>query len=183
MTMKMEQGDDLNRQKVGEAGGRTSQGRRKTPRPPSSLNIRRRILLWRRQDPVMAEPQWGWSLSDAVILAAAVMLVVATTVFAQEYNPPIRTLVKNFDQSSDRGLLLNANQDGLELDIEGTRRESTADEVAPEHLVVLRLRLQRGSSHRVRASGPASIQNNCPNSVKPTRLRTKNVHPSKSLKR
>ena len=111
--MKMEQGGDLNREKVGEAGEGTSQGRQKTPRRPSSLNIRRRILLWRRQDPVMAEPQWGWSLSDAVILAAAVMLVVATTVFAQEYNPPIRTLVKNFDQSSDRGLLLNANQDGL----------------------------------------------------------------------
>ena len=50
--------------------------------------------------------------------------------------------MKNFDQSSDRGLLLNANQEGLELDIEGTRRESTADDAAPEHLVVLRLRLQ-----------------------------------------
>ena len=35
-----------------------------------------------------------------------------------------------------------ANSDGLELDIEGTRRERTADEGAPEHAVVLRLTLR-----------------------------------------
>ena len=35
-----------------------------------------------------------------------------------------------------------AYPDGLELDIEGTRRESTADDAAPEHVVVLRLTLQ-----------------------------------------
>ena len=38
--------------------------------------------------------------------------------------------------------LAPANPDGLELDIEGTRRESTSDEAAPEHVVVLRLRLR-----------------------------------------
>ena len=111
--MKLKQGGDLNREEVKEAGGGTSQRRRKSLRRPSSLNIRRRILLWRRQDRVMAEPQRGWSLSEAVILAAAVSLVVATAVLAQEYNPPVRTLVKNADQSSDRVVLLNASQDGL----------------------------------------------------------------------
>ena len=111
--MKLKQGGDLNREEVKEAGEGSSQRRRKSPRRPSSLNIRRRILLWRRQDRVMAQPQRGWSLSDAVILAAVTVLVVATAVFAQEYNPPVRTLVKNAGQSSDRVVLLNVSQDGL----------------------------------------------------------------------
>ena len=89
--------------------GETSRGAR------SRLNIRRKVRLWRRQDHVSAEPQWGWSLSDAVILAAAIVLVVATTLFAQEYDPPVTTLVTNMLQpsGSDRVVCLSKGQDGL----------------------------------------------------------------------
>ena len=49
-----------------------------------------------------------------MFLAAATVLVVAVTARAMEYDPPVRTLVKNTDQpSSGRVVLLTASQDGL----------------------------------------------------------------------
>ena len=48
-----------------------------------------------------------------MFLAVAAILIVAAYARAQDYNPPIRTLVKNTDQPSDRAVLLDASQDGL----------------------------------------------------------------------
>ncbi len=116
--MRQKSGSDLQRGVGTNDGGGTLQPRATSPRGLRGLDFRRRVRLWQRQDHVSAKPlgSWrlgGWRGTGAVYLAVAATLVIPATAPAQEYNPPVRTLVKNADQSSDRLVLLNASQDGL----------------------------------------------------------------------
>ena len=105
--------DKLDKRVVADAGAEDSQRRATCHRGLRGLNIGRRVRLWQRQDHVSARPQGGARRIGAVLMAAASVLVIAATAPAQEYDPPIRTLAKNTDQSSDRALVLDASQDGL----------------------------------------------------------------------
>ncbi len=95
-------GSDQQRGVGTDDGGGTSQPRATGHRRPRGLDFRRRARLWQRQDHV-----------PAVFVAVAAALAIAAAAPAQEYDPPIRTLVKNADAPSERVVLLNANQDGL----------------------------------------------------------------------
>ena len=105
--------DKLDKRVVADAETGDSQRRATSRRGLRGLDIGRRVRLWQRQDHVSARPQGVARRTGAVLLAAAIVLVVAATAPAQEYDPPIRTLAKNTDQSADRALVLNASQDGL----------------------------------------------------------------------
>ena len=107
--------DKLDKWVVADAETGDSQRRATSRRGLRGLDIRHRVRLWQRQDHVSAKPPgvagaglercfWLWPLSP---------LSSRRLHPAQEYDPPIRTLAKNTDQSSDRAVLLNASQDGL----------------------------------------------------------------------
>ena len=105
--------DDLDKRVVADAETGDSQRRTTNRRGLRGLNIRRRVRLWQRQDHVSAKTQGDWCRIGPMFLAVAAILIVAAYARAQDYNPPIRTLVKNTDQPSDRAVLLDASQDGL----------------------------------------------------------------------
>ena len=102
--------DDLDKRVVVDAGAEGSQRRATCRRGLKGLSIRR----WQRQDHVSARPQGGARWTRAVLLAAAV-LAAAATAPAQEYDPPITTLVTNMLQPSGSDILvsLSKGQDGL----------------------------------------------------------------------
>ena len=116
--MGQKSGSDLQREVGTNDGVGTSQPQAASPGGLRRLDFRRRVRLWQRQDHESAEPpgRWragGWRGTGAVFLALAATLVIPATAPAVEYNPPVRTLAKNTGQSSDRFVLLNASQDGL----------------------------------------------------------------------
>ena len=106
--------DDLDKRVVADAGAEDSQRRATSCRGFRGLNIGRRVRLWQRQDHVSARPHGGARWTRAVLLAAAV-LAAAATAPAQEYDPPITTLVTNMQQPSGSDILvsLSKGQDGL----------------------------------------------------------------------
>ena len=111
--MRQKSGSDLQREVGTTDRGGTSQPRATSPRGLRGLDFRRRVRLWQRQDHESAKPLGDWRRTGAVFLALAATLVIPAAAPAIEYNPPIGTLAKNTDQSSDRAVSLNASQDGL----------------------------------------------------------------------
>ena len=105
--------DKLDKRVVADAEARDSQRRATSCRGLRGLDLRRRVRLWQRQDYVSARPRGGARWTGAILLAVATALVVAVAASAQTYDPPITTLVKNTDQLSERVVLLNEFQDGL----------------------------------------------------------------------
>ena len=105
--------DKLDKRVVADAEARDSQRRATSCRGLRGLDLRRRVRLWQRQDHVSARPRGGARWTGAILLAVATALVVAVAASAQTYDPPITTLVKNTDQLSERVVLLNEFQDGL----------------------------------------------------------------------
>ena len=105
--------DKLDKRVVADAEAGDSQRRATSCRGLRGLDLRRRVRLWQRQDYVSARPRGGARWTGAILLAVATALVVAVAASAQTYDPPITTLVKNTDQLSERVVLLNAFQDGL----------------------------------------------------------------------
>ena len=105
--------DKLDKRVVADAEAGDSQRRATSRRGLRGLDLRRRVRLWQRQDHVSARPRGGARRTGAILLAVATALMVAVDASAQTYDPPITTLVKNTDQPSERVVLLNAFQDGL----------------------------------------------------------------------
>ena len=105
--------DKLDKRVVVDAEARDSQRRATSRRGLRGLDLRRRVRLWQRQDHLSARPRGGARWTGAILLAVATALMVAVDASAQTYDPPITTLVKNTDQPSERVVLLNAFQDGL----------------------------------------------------------------------
>ena len=105
--------DKLDKRVVADAEAGDSQRRATSCRGLRGLDLRRRVRLWQRQDYVSARPRGGARWTGAILLAVATALVVAVAASAQTYDPPITTLVKNTDQLSERVVLLNEFQDGL----------------------------------------------------------------------
>ena len=105
--------DKLDKRVVADAEAGDSQRRATSRRGLRGLDLRRRVRLWQRQDHVSARPRGGARRTGAILLAVATALMVAVDASAQTYDPPITTLVKNTDQLSERVVLLNAFQDGL----------------------------------------------------------------------
>ena len=105
--------DKLDKRVVADAEAGDSQRRATSRRGLRGLDLRRRVRLWQRQDHVSARPRGGARWTGAILLAVATALVVAVAASAQTYDPPITTLVKNTDQLSERVVLLNEFQDGL----------------------------------------------------------------------
>ena len=105
--------DKLDKRVVADAEARDSQRRATSCRGLRGLDLRRRVRLWQRQDYVSARPRGGARWTGAILLAVATALMVAVDASAQTYDPPITTLVKNTDQLSERVVLLNEFQDGL----------------------------------------------------------------------
>ena len=105
--------DKLDKRVVADAEAGNSQRRATSRRGLRGLDLRRRVRLWQRQDYVSARPRGGARWTGAILLAVATALVVAVAASAQTYDPPITTLVKNTDQLSERVVLLNEFQDGL----------------------------------------------------------------------
>ena len=105
--------DKLDKRVVADAEAGDSQRRATSCRGLRGLDLRRRVRLWQRQDHLSARPRGGARWTGAILLAVATALMVAVDASAQTYDPPITTLVKNTDQPSERVVLLNAFQDGL----------------------------------------------------------------------
>ena len=105
--------EKLDKRVVADAEAGNSQRRATSRRGLRGLDLRRRVRLWQRQDYVSARPRGGARWTGAILLAVATALVVAVAASAQTYDPPITTLVKNTDQLSERVVLLNEFQDGL----------------------------------------------------------------------
>ena len=105
--------DKLDKRVVADAEAGDSQRRATSCRGLRGLDLRRRVRLWQRQDHLSARPRGGARWTGAILLAVATALMVAVDASAQTYDPPITTLVKNTDQPTERVVLLNAFQDGL----------------------------------------------------------------------
>ena len=105
--------EKLDKRVVADAEAGDSQQRATSCHGLRGLDLRRRVRLWQRQDHVSARPRGGARWTGAILLAVATALVVVVAASAQTYDPPITTLVKNTDQLSERVVLLNEFQDGL----------------------------------------------------------------------
>ncbi len=105
--------DDLDKRvvanaEVGAAQQRTTNGfGRRMP------NIKRWIRHGQQRGHASAKPQGVARRTGAILLATATALVGAVVAPAQEYDPPVTTLVQNTGQSSGRIVSLSAHQDGL----------------------------------------------------------------------
>ena len=90
-------GIELERGMVAASEGGSSPGKAARRPGTEGYNFRPSVRRTPQQGLVSPEPQWGWSLSDAVLLAAAIVLVAATVLFAETCDPPITTLVTTMD--------------------------------------------------------------------------------------
>ncbi len=107
--MRRMSGVDL-RNRGEEAGEGTSQPRAEGRFGP---RVRRWLRQVQRQGNGQSGPRGGVRRSGTVLLATATALVGAVVARAQQYDPPITTLVQNTGQSSGRIVSLSAHQDGL----------------------------------------------------------------------
>ncbi len=107
--MRRMSGVDL-RNRGEEAGEGTSQPRAEGRFGP---RVRRWLRQVQRQGNGQSGPRGGVRRSGTVLLATATALVGAVVARAQQYDPPITTLVQNTGQSSGRIVPLSAHQDGL----------------------------------------------------------------------
>ena len=100
--------DDLDKRVVANAEAGAAQQRTTNGFGRRIPNIKRWIRHY-----VSAKPQGVARRTGAILLATATALVGAVVAPAQEYDPPVTTLVQNTGQSSGRIVSLSAHQDGL----------------------------------------------------------------------
>ena len=105
--------DDRDRRPAAACEAGPSQRRRRSRFGLGVSDVGRRVRCRRQHGHVSVRPQALARRTGAILLATATALVGAVVAPAQEYDPPVTTLVQNAGQPSGRIVSLSAHQDGL----------------------------------------------------------------------